>query len=129
MKPLLVALMIGGAALGPTPPPGPPLPGPPAILEPLGPSATLAEPSEPGTIPPLVTPVEPSGRPPASSAAPSASAAVATPAPSAASASPSPLPVEVSSRRPMLWIGLGVVVVVAGAATWLIARRRRHAQS
>ncbi|WP_433081401.1 hypothetical protein ACQP1P_45970 [Dactylosporangium sp. CA-052675] len=133
MKSLVAAVLIGGAALGPTPPPGPPLPGPPPILEPVGPSATLpgltALPTEPGTLPPVATPQAPSGRPSASPAAASAGAPAATVAPSAGAVSPSPASVEASSTGSGRWIVVGIVLALAAAVTWLFVRRRRHAQS
>ncbi|MFC4047384.1 LPXTG cell wall anchor domain-containing protein [Dactylosporangium siamense] len=112
---LLVALL-AGATGKPSPPPGPPLPGPPAIVEPGAP---------PSTLPPLShlpSVREPSGR----SIAPSASAAPAEPSVNATS-SPSPAAKTGTSRRSTGWIGLGVVLAVAGAVAFFVLRRRRHA--
>ncbi|MGI5180226.1 hypothetical protein ACQEVZ_28275 [Dactylosporangium sp. CA-152071] len=116
---LLLVALLAGATGKPSPPPGPPLPGPPAVIEPGAPPSTLPALSD------LPTLREPTGR----SIAPSATAAAGTPgepAPSVkATSSPSPATTE-TSRRSTGWIGLGGVVVIAGAVAFLVLRRRRH---
>ncbi|MFF5230921.1 hypothetical protein [Dactylosporangium sp. NPDC000521] len=118
---LLLVALLAGATGKPSPPPGPPLPGPPAVVEPGAPPSTLPPLSD------LPTLREPTGR----SIAPSATAAPGTPGEPPASvkatSSPSPAATTETSRRSTGWIGLGVVVVIAGAVAFLVLRRRRHA--
>lgn len=118
---LLVALLTGATGK-PSPPPGPPLPGPPAVIEPGAPPSTLPALSD---LPSLR---EPSGRsvaPPGSATAPT-SAAAGDPNVKPTS-TPSPAATTEASRRSTGWIGLGVVIVIAGAVAFLVLRRRRHA--
>lgn len=129
VKALLLVLLIGGLALGnggPTPPPGVPLPGPPPLLEPAGPSRTPPALTAPPAIAPLSTLREPSGRAvPSSGAVPSGASGTA-PGPSPSRVSQSAVPAVQAARRSSPWIGLGAVLVITGAVGWFIARRRRH---
>lgn len=82
---LLLVALLAGATGKPSPPPGPPLPGPPAILEPGAPPSTLPTLSRLSPVPSVR---EPSGRsvaPPASESAPPAEPSVK------ATSSPSPV--------------------------------------
>ncbi|WP_327007481.1 LPXTG cell wall anchor domain-containing protein [Dactylosporangium sp. NBC_01737] len=118
---LLLVALLAGATGKPSPPPGPPLPGPPAILEPGAPPSTLPTLSRLSPVPSVR---EPSGRsvaPPASESAPPAEPSVK------ATSSPSPVAKTGGSRRSSGWIGLGVVIVLAAAAAFVVLRRRRHA--
>ncbi|MDG6107399.1 hypothetical protein [Dactylosporangium aurantiacum] len=115
---LLVALLTGASGK-PSPPPGPPLPGPPAVIEPGAPPSTLP------TLNDLPSLREPSGR----SVAPSGSAAAPPPAggPDVKTTStPGPAETTRTSRRSSGWIGLGVVIVIAATVALLVLRRRRH---